>query len=124
MATNYSRGADFERRVARQLGDYSYKTVRSAGSHSPTDIIALRRGIAVAVQCKRSGRLYPDEWNEFFDWCAEAGAVPVVAMLGKNGKGAVYQRITGRKGGAGRQPWVPWVPERKGNDHEVQEPQR
>jgi len=113
MATNYSRGADFERRTAKNMESFGYVTVRSAGSHSPADIIALRGGDAVAIQCKRDGRLDPDEWNEFWEWCQTGGAVPILAKAGKNGRGIIYAKLTSRKDGRGRQPLAPWEPQRK-----------
>lgn len=120
MATNYSRGADFERRTARNMESFGYVTVRSAGSHSPADIIALRGGDAVAIQCKRDGRLDPDEWNEFWEWCRKGGAIPILASKGPRGSGIIYSRLTSRKDGRGRQPLAPWVPQReRESDEEV-----
>lgn len=113
MATNYARGSDFERRTKEQLEGFGYAVIRSAGSHSPADLVAMRHGEIVGVQCKRNGRLYPEEWNEFVDWCETAGAIPVVAQIGANHRGTVYHLITGRKTGAGRQPWVPWEPRKE-----------
>lgn len=113
MTTNYRRGADFERRVASDLEGYGYVTVRSAGSHSPADIVAMRDGETVCVQCKRDGRLDPGEWNDFFDWCGIAGAVPVMAGMGTRVTGIIYRRLTSRKDGRGRQPWVRWAPQRE-----------
>lgn len=113
MANNYNRGAQFERKVGSDLTDRGYRVVRSAGSHSPADIVALCAGMQpVGVQCKTNGRLDPEEWDKFFWWCERAGAVPVLASKGPSGKGILYRRITGRKGGnRGRQPLTSWVPD-------------
>ena len=115
MTTNYKRGADFERKVAKDLEKYGYVTIRSAGSHSPADIVAMGHGRAVCVQCKRDGRLDPDEWNAFFDWCGMANATPVMAGMGTRVTGIIYRRLTSRKDGRGRQPWVRWAPQSEGN---------
>lgn len=112
MATNYSKGADFERKVAKDLEGYGFVWVRSAGSHSPADLIALRVGETLAVQCKTNGRLDPDEWNEFYCWASLAGATPLLASKGPRGGGIIYHRLTSRKDGRGRQPLAPWVPQR------------
>lgn len=118
--SNYSRGASFERKVASDLEAFGYVTVRSAGSHSPADVLATRRsllgvvyGVAevVAVQCKTNGRLDPDEWNEFWEWCAKGGALPILAQRGAKGHGVIYSRLTSRKDVSGRQPLEPWVPQ-------------
>lgn len=119
MATNYQRGADFERRSQGYLERIGYVTVRSAGSHSPADIVAMRNGELVCVQCKRDGRLDPDEWNEFWDFCRKAGALPVVAKLGSQGRGVTYNVLTSRKDGRGRQPWEQWFPKREGEQNGV-----
>ena len=121
MATNYTRGATFERKVARDLEGYGYVTVRSAGSHSPADVIAMKYGTIAAVQCKLNGRLYPDEWNELWEFCVSAGATPVLAAPSKSGRktGIIYRRLTSRKDGKGRQPLAPWVPQGKGSADEV-----
>lgn len=116
MATNYTRGAAFERKVAKDLEGYGYVTVRSAGSHSPADVIAMHYGIIVAVQCKLNGRLDPNEWNELWDFCLLAGAKPIVAAPQTDGRktGIIYRRLTSRKDGGGRQPWESWTPQIEG----------
>lgn len=119
MATNYSRGADFERRTRGYLERIGYVTVRSAGSHSPADIVAMRHGELVCVQCKRNGRLDPDEWNEFWEWCRKGGAIPILASKGPRGSGIIYRRLTSRKDGRGRQPLESWTPQREGKQDEV-----
>ena len=93
--------------------------MRSAGSHSPADLVAMRGGELVCVQCKRNGRLDPGEWNEFWDFCQRAGALPVLAVPGPQGRGVTYHELTGRKDGRGRQPMAQWVPGRKGSTDEV-----
>ena len=117
MATNYTRGAAFERKVAKDLEGYGYVTVRSAGSHSPADVIAMMHGFIAAVQCKLDGRIGPKEWNELWEFCAKAGAMPIAAEPYKEGRrtGIIYRRLTSRKDGRGRQPWAYWTPQRKGD---------
>ena len=119
MATNYSRGAEFERRVGHDIESYGYKWVRSSGSHKPADLVALRDGEVVAIQCKRDGRLAPQEWNKFLDWCEAAGATPVLASKGPRGSGIIYSRLTSRKDGRGRQPLESWTPQIEGKQDEV-----
>lgn len=119
MVTNYQRGADFERRSQAHLERMGYVVVRSAGSHSPADLVAMRHGEIVCVQCKRNGRLDPEEWNEFWEFCERAGALPVLAKPNQNGRGMCYNVLTSRKDGKGRQPLAPWVPQREGNQDGV-----
>lgn len=116
MVTNYQRGADFERMVARDLERRGFVTVRSAGSHKPADVVAMIEGETFAIQCKRDGILRPDEWNKFLEWCEKGGAIPILAQKGPRGRGIIYHRLTSRKDGRGRQPLAPWEPQRK--EHE------
>ena len=119
MTTNYKRGADFERRAQKFLERIGYAVVRSAGSHSPADLVAMRHGELVCVQCKRDGRLDPEEWNDFWEFCELAGALPVIAKVGPQGKCVVYNVLTSRKDGRGRQPLAPWLPQRERENDEV-----
>lgn len=106
MATNYQRGASFERRVKALLEGEGFAVVRSAGSHSPADLVAMRNGELVIVQCKRDGKLGPSEWNEFVAFCAKAGGVPILASV--DGRNVLLERITGMKAGGRRQPKERW----------------
>ena len=119
MVTNYKRGADFERRAKEFLERIGYAVVRSAGSHSPADLVAMRHGELVCVQCKRDGKLPPKEWNEFWEFCERAGALPVLAQPGPQCRGVRYNVLTSRKDGRGRQPLAPWVPQREGYEDGV-----
>lgn len=106
MATNYQRGANLERRVKDLLEGEGFAVVRSAGSHSPADLVAMRGGEIVIVQCKRDGRLGPSEWNEFVEFCVKAGGVPILASI--DGRKLLLERITGMKAGGRRQPKERW----------------
>lgn len=120
MSTNYRRGADFERRVQADMERRGWVTVRAAGSHTVADVYAFLNGRIAFIQCKRNGRLYPKEWNELLDCSDVAGAEPIMAAAGENGRGIKYFLLTGRKyGGGARQPMVEWL--REGSEHEVQE---
>lgn len=112
MATNYQRGAAFERKTQRELEGHGYAVARSAGSHSPADLIAMRHGTIALVQCKLNGRLDPDEWNELMEFSERAGGIPILASPMKQGRKSaiIYHRLVSRKGGRGRQPLAPWEP--------------
>lgn len=53
--SNYSRGAKFERRVQDYFEKAGYFVIRSAGSHSLIDLVALKGGEVQLVQCKTDG---------------------------------------------------------------------
>jgi len=50
--TKYSRGANFERRVIKELSQEGWFCFRSAGSHKPADVIAFKGGEVMLVQCQ------------------------------------------------------------------------
>lgn len=101
--TQYNRGAAFERQTVNDLRAKGFIAERIAGSHSPADVHAFRRGKQpIFIQCKRNGVLPPAEWNTFLDYCEQAGALPVMAMKPK--RGIDYFLITGKKEKRGKQP--------------------
>ena len=69
-ATKYKNGAARERRIMKKLEQEGWFCIRSAGSHSPIDIIALKKGdflyglVAKFIQSKKTGYLTPQERME------------------------------------------------------------
>ncbi len=61
--TNYSKGANFERRIQHYYDSLNYLTIRSAGSHSPIDLLAIPKGDDsrpfIAIQCKSYKKTRP-----------------------------------------------------------------
>ncbi|MFE1192876.1 restriction endonuclease [Streptomyces olivaceoviridis] len=103
--SNYHRGRDLEHRVRTHLREEGYEVLRTAGSKSKVDLVAIKTGQILFVQCKRSGALPPAEWNALWDLAAMAGAVPVLAE--QLTRGRRYWRLTGRKNQPGkRQPYT------------------
>jgi Holliday junction resolvase len=59
MVTNYSRGYSLENKLKKALERKGYLVLRSSGSHTPIDLVALRpyRGEEVYpffIQCKKT----------------------------------------------------------------------
>lgn len=50
--TAYRRGVQLERDVQRALQDWGYAVIRSAGSHSPVDMVAIGDSSIKLIQCK------------------------------------------------------------------------
>ena len=72
--SNYSRGADFERRVQKYFEKQGYFVIRSAGSHSLIDLVALKGGEVQLIQCKTDGVLSVAERQQLQElardtWC-------------------------------------------------------
>jgi Holliday junction resolvase len=89
--TNYQRGAAFEHRVKRDLEAHGYSVVRSAGSHSEADLVALGPLEPWVVQCKLNGYMTPTERMSFYAFCDKGRAVPIKAS---NVKHKIrYQRL-------------------------------
>ena len=55
----YRKGADFERELKRRMETEGWFVVRSAGSKTPVDIVAIRSGFVRLIQCKNTGRAFP-----------------------------------------------------------------
>lgn len=79
MTTHYASGRAFEYRVRDELRGDGYFVVRSAGSKGIVDIVAIRPGQILLVQCKNSGVLPPQEWNELYRLGLTIGAMPIMA---------------------------------------------
>ena len=64
MNKNYNNGARRERRIMKKLEKEGWFCIRSAGSHSPIDIIAIKSGQFRFIQSKKTGYLTPQERKE------------------------------------------------------------
>jgi Holliday junction resolvase len=96
--SRYARGAAFERKVAADLQTNGYVVVRAAGSHGKADVIGLKPGEVVLVQCKLGGPrvVRPPEWNDLFDMSILAGAIAVIASRPRRGH-IEYARVLGKR---------------------------
>jgi Holliday junction resolvase len=110
--TMYRYGRAFEYRVRDALRKLGFFVLRSPQSRSPIDLVAIRRGAVLFVQCKRSGQLPPGEWNELLDLSVSVGAVPLMAEIAKTRGEILYWRLLERKDGTKRaQPRGAFLPE-------------
>jgi hypothetical protein len=111
--TNKARGSAFERKVSGALTADGYLVVRAAGSLGAADLIALKPGQVVFVQCKMAGAgaCGPAEWNEFYRLAKSVAALPVLAY--RPGRiGVAYWLATGPKDRPTRTPpALPWTPD-------------
>jgi Holliday junction resolvase len=108
----YRFGRAFEYRVRDALREQGYFCLRSPQSKSPLDLIAIRRGCVLFVQCKRNGALRPKEWNELLDLAQSVGAVPLMAEISTRRGEILYWRLLARKDGTkATQPRGAYLPE-------------
>lgn len=106
----YRRGRVFEYRTRDALTKLDYFVLRSPASKSPTDLVAIKKGRVLFVQCKLSAALGVQEWNALYDLAVSVGAIPVLASRPK-GRGVDFERLTDRKDGTKRrQPKEPYEP--------------
>lgn len=94
-----------ERRTKAKLERDGYYVMKSAGSKGVADLLAIKAGQILMIQCKLDSYVGPQAWNDLWNTAQRAGAVPVVV-----GRGQAVWRLVGPKDGSGsRQPWEPWT---------------
>lgn len=109
LSTKYRLGRQVEYRVRDYMKAQGYVAMRSPASKSPIDIIAIKPGQVLFIQCKRGGSLPPKEWNAIFDLAQEAGAIAVMAET-PYPRCLRFWRLLARKDGSKRrQPMEPFV---------------
>lgn len=108
--TRYRRGRSFEYSVRDRLKRVGYFIMRSPASRSPIDLVAVKSGVVLFIQCKINGALQPKEWNEVYDLATSVGSIPILAV--RDGlRDAKYYRLIARKTGErARQPFEEFHP--------------
>ena len=76
--TNYRNGSALELAAKRALEDNGYYVVKSGGSKGVADLVALKPGETLLVQCKTNGYLLPAERVQLRQLALRVGAVPLV----------------------------------------------
>lgn len=104
-STNYQTGRSFEYATKRSLEKAGFTVMRSPASKSPADLFAVKDGRVAFVQCKIHGAIGFDEWNSFYSYCEQAGALPLLAQRNKTGHGIYYLIITGKKSKKYQKPY-------------------
>ena len=97
--SHYGTGRRFEWKTRDDLAANGYEVLRAAGSKgsSKVDLVAMKPGQLLFVQCKATGTLPPDEWDRLVEVSGWVGAVPVLAANGPRGRGITYTRLLGAK---------------------------
>jgi len=81
---NYIKGRNAEYYFKKKLESQGYAVIRTAGSHSPADLIAGNGNLVYAIQVKASKKkLSKDEQNELIEFAKKIRAVPVLIKKGK-----------------------------------------
>ncbi|MBC9927402.1 hypothetical protein [Leucobacter sp. cx-169] len=96
----YKMGRAFEGRTRLHLEAAGYFVVRSAGSKTKVDLMAAKEGQLLLIQCKRSGALPPDEWNQLLDIAELTHGIPILVENPHAGQVSWWKVLT-RKAGRG-----------------------
>ena len=78
----YKKGRQFEYVVKKKFEKRGYYVVRSAGSHGVFDLIAIKKGEVLGIQCKL-GNVSKDEIKKMKEIGEKYGIIPVIATKGK-----------------------------------------
>lgn len=88
----YRKGALFERELIHFLNYKGFSVSRTASSGGylyPIDIIALKKGLILAFECKAhktKPRLEKKKLDKFKQWCEKAGAIGFLAWKAPQNK--------------------------------------
>lgn len=104
----YKLGAAFERATSHRLGEDGYELVRSAGSKTKVDLVAVKTGHVLFVQCKRNGKLPPAERVALLRLASllPGVALPLLAYKPSARGGVAFAVLTG-PGPRDRRAWTP-----------------
>lgn len=107
-----TRGIYLERRVAEDLAQRGWFTIRAAGSHGVADVVAIGPATVVFIQCKTDGQIRGPEWNRLYDIALNVGAIPVIGQWATRTHRKVrYVEITGHhKDRSHAWPYAEWHP--------------
>lgn len=115
--SHYVSGRKKEWRVQKELEQNNYLTFRTAGSHTPVDVLAFYQGrpdelapFVVWVQVKSASPISNDDWNILYNAAVRCGAVPVLAICLPR-KAISYMQLLGtRRPREQKKPWTEWSP--------------
>lgn len=79
MTNHYRSGRGVEYRNRDHLEADGYVVLRTAGSKGFVDLIGMKLGQLLLVQCKGTGKLTGADWNRLLERAAWVGAVPILA---------------------------------------------
>lgn len=108
--TKYRLGRSVEYAVRDDLKKRGYFALRSPRSGGALDVIGIKPGCVLVVQCKRGMCCSVKDWNALFDLAVSIDAIPLLAGR-PSGHGIEYVRMLDRKDGTKRrQPMESFSP--------------
>lgn len=79
MGTKYAKGRALEYECKRVLEELGYVVIRSAGSHTPADLVACRNGKFAFIQVQADSHLPRQKESALKAFAKRAGAVAYFA---------------------------------------------
>ena len=76
--TSYEKGRRFEYRVRDFLKNKDYFVLRSPRSKGPVDLVAIRKGEILFIQCKSWGCIDKEEKEQLISLAKSVGAMPLM----------------------------------------------
>lgn len=106
--SGYTDGRRVEWAVVHDLQENGYETTRAASSKGFSDVVAIKVGQVLIVNCKRTTMPGPAERTHTLRVAGllPGVGVPIVALYPKGGR-LSYRRLVTVEAGA----WVPWSPD-------------
>jgi hypothetical protein len=106
--SGYTQGRAVEYAVLHDLQQHGYDTVRAASSKGLADVVAIKVGQVLVVNCKRTAMPGPAERADLIRVadCLPGIALPIVALKPRLQQ-LQYRLLTG----AGPKAWAAWTPD-------------
>lgn len=92
-SSRYMLGRAFEYRVRDFLRGKKYFVLRSPRSGGPADLVALKKGQILFVQCRSGGYMPKIKIEELISLARSVGAIPVLAYRRKRGRELVLENL-------------------------------
>lgn len=108
----YRKGARFERQLIRFLNYKGFsvsRTASSGGYFYPIDILAIKKGLILAFECKAhkvKPRLQKDKLKKFKEWCDRAGAMGFLAWRAPQNKWLFLKMEDAEKSNYADDNWI------------------
>lgn len=89
----YCLGRRFEYRIRNFLRERGYFVLRSPRSQGPVDLVALKMGQILLIQCKTGGAMSNCQKEELINLAKSNGAIPLLAYKRKHGQELYLQDL-------------------------------
>lgn len=89
--SQYSKGANFERRVKKHFEDDGWYVIRAAGSKGLFDLICFKAGMIFAIQVKLDGVLSRNEREQMAEW-GRSHLIPVL-LASRDGQEIMFETV-------------------------------